>query len=104
MPPQLRIDAALHDGEQILRLARAERALAALGPAQRKLHRLLHVLARRRQRGAFVQLHDDVGADLIGLDFDRASPASGDAALPSMWLRKVTPSASSFRSCASDIT
>ncbi len=91
---------ALHDGEQVLLLARAKRALAALGPAKRELHRLANIgLAWRRQRGALVQLHDDVGADQVGLDFDRA--LGREAMLDAVDVaRNVTPSASSLRSCA----
>ena len=68
-----------------------EGALAALGPAQRQLHRALDLVARRRQLEAFVELHGDVGAEQR-LDLDRAfgrqldhraveMRAEGDAAL-----------------------
>ena len=55
-----------------------EGALAALGPAQRQLHRALDLVARRRQPQAFVELHGDVGAEQP-LDLDRALRRQLDA-------------------------
>ena len=40
-----------------------EGALAALGPAQRKIHRALDLAPLGRQPHAFVELHGDVGAE-----------------------------------------
>ena len=69
---QRRVVAALHDAEQgAARRRTLERALAALGPAQRQPHRAFHFGTRRGQLQAFVELHHDVGPEQI-LDFDRA--------------------------------
>ena len=64
--------AALRDAEQHVAVRRRlEGALAALAPAQRKLHRALDIAAFRRQPHAFVHLHGDVGAEQP-LHLDRA--------------------------------
>jgi hypothetical protein len=64
--------AALHDAEQSMTGRRAfEGALAALGPAQRQLHGAIHLRHGGRQLQAFVELHDDVGAEQQ-LNLDRA--------------------------------
>jgi hypothetical protein len=57
----------------------AESGPAALGPAQRQLHRFLDGGAVGRQPHAFVELHLDIGAE-TPLDLDgalRAHPVSG---------------------------
>ena len=69
---QFRHVAALRDAEQHVALGRGlERALAALGPAQRELHRTLDIAALGRQPHAFVELHGDVGTEQP-LQLDRA--------------------------------
>ena len=69
---QRRIIAALCDAEQTPpRRAACKGALAAFGPAERKPHGALDLAARGRQLEAFVELHDDVGAEKV-LNFDRA--------------------------------
>ena len=69
---QVRHVAALRDAEQHVAGWRGlERALAALGPAQRELHRALDIAALRRQPHAFVHLHRDIGAEQP-LHLDRA--------------------------------
>ena len=68
--PQVRDVAALHNSEQCASVPVIECALAALGPAQRELHRALDVGSRRRQADAFVKLHRNVGAEQT-LDLDR---------------------------------
>src|SRR4029077_12218303 len=61
---QRRIVTALHDAEQRAARRRTfERALAALGPAQREPHGALDFVARGRQPQAFVELHHDIGAE-----------------------------------------
>ena len=53
-------------------LALAERRLAARAPAGREGDGARRLLASRRPGDAFVELHDDVGPKLVGLDFDGA--------------------------------
>ena len=64
---QMRHVTALHDAIEPLPLFNAAHGLElgarALGPAERQLHRPLHLLLRRRQADTFVQLHLDVGSE-----------------------------------------
>ncbi|MNJ41049.1 hypothetical protein D3C77_359560 [compost metagenome] len=69
---QVLIGRALLDAEQGLRVAGAEGVLGALRPAGRKLHALTGALFLGGPGDAFVQLHDDVRAQAVGLDLDRA--------------------------------
>src|SRR5262249_35456267 len=56
--------AALHDAKQRAPRRRTfERAPAALGPGQRQAHAAFDFVVLRRQFYAFVELHDDVGAE-----------------------------------------
>ncbi len=69
--PQRRIVTALDDAEHRLARLVAERGLAALGPAQRKIARARDLGRLGGQRHAFVELHLDVGIEQA-LDLDRA--------------------------------
>ena len=61
---QIQMHAALHDTEE--RLVRASmRLVAALRPTAREIHGALHVAALRRVTDALVELHADVGAELL---------------------------------------
>ena len=69
---QFRHIAALRDAEQHVAGGRGlKRALAALRPAQRELHRTLNIAALGRQPHAFIELHGDVGTEQP-LQLDRA--------------------------------
>ena len=71
-PAQVLIGRALLDAEQGLRIARAEGVLGPLRPAGRQFHALAGALLLGGPGDAFVQLHDDVGAEAVGLNLDRA--------------------------------
>ena len=62
--PQLRIEAALHDGEQRLIGARRRR-LAALGPAHAAPHGVGHDFAIVGQRDDVIEHHRHVAAELL---------------------------------------
>jgi hypothetical protein len=67
---QVHVVAALHDAEQgTPRCCAFKRALAALGPGERKAHRALQLRPRVRQLDALVELHRNVRAKQR-LDFD----------------------------------
>jgi len=63
---------ALLDPEQGLGLSLAEGGLGPRAPAGRQLHALARARLLGRPGDAFVQLHDDVAAEQVGLDLHRA--------------------------------
>src|SRR5690606_20909233 len=66
------VDRALLDAEQRLALARAEGGLAALRPPRRQPHPLGRARLVGRPGDAFVELHDDIRAQKVGLNLDGA--------------------------------
>ena len=63
---------ALHDAKQGLAAALAEGVKAAFTPAQGKLETAFSLLQRAGKVCAFVELHGNVRAEKVGLDFDGA--------------------------------
>ncbi len=63
---------ALLDAEQRLRVARAERGLAARAPAGGQTQGLGRARLFRGPGDALVELHDDVAAEQVGLNLDGA--------------------------------
>jgi hypothetical protein len=71
-PAQVREGRALLDAEQGLCVAGPEGGPAPRRPPGRQFHRRPRAGLFGRPGYAFVELHGDVGAQEIGLDFDRA--------------------------------
>jgi hypothetical protein len=66
LSPQVEVEAALYDAEEVLRLGLLVRLDAAVEPADGALHGLLHARVVGRGGGNHVvELHHDVGADRV---------------------------------------
>jgi hypothetical protein len=72
LPAEVLERRALLDAEQGLAFALAEGRLGPRAPAGRQFHALARSGLLGRPGDAFVQLHDDVAAQQVGLDLDRS--------------------------------